>query len=51
MILVAISKLLIPAVEAISFEWVPRRTTQVDDGMQQRFDFTSTFGSGKKKKS
>ena len=24
-------------------------TTQVDDGVQQRFDFTSTFASGEKK--
>ena len=63
MILVAISKLLIllAAVEAISFHCHGHKvwksfgdstsvTTQVDDGVQQRYDFTSTFGSGEKKK-
>ena len=40
------------SVKGIKFEipWgVPRMTTQVDDGVQQRFDFTSTFASGEKK--
>ena len=63
MISVAISTLLIllAAVEAISFEvkgikfgsslGILRMTTQVDDGVQQRYDFTniSTFGEKKKK--
>ena len=61
MILVAISKLLIllAAVEGMSFQSkrikfespleIPRMTTQVKDGVQQRYDFTSIFGEKKKK--